>query len=94
MTAHSLSVTSRRSGTLGSSPSSNIDKYTDNHYAQPFADLSTLSSYFTSNNPYPITKNTRLAYACKQNYIIDPTGWSIQPIGMASWPNCGGSKKN
>merc|ERR1712232_393027 len=50
--------------------------------------LTKLASYFQSNDPYPITKATRLAYACKQSYIIDPTGWSIQPLGRASWPKC------
>merc|ERR1711981_1205744 len=71
--------------TIGDNADSQVDKYTDNHYAQPInsAGLSALSSFFTANDPYPITKTTRLAYACKQNYIIDPTGWSIQPIGQA-----------
>jgi len=76
--------------TTGSDADSVIDKYTDNHYAMPVpsSGLSALASEFTSNDPYPITKDTRLAYACKQSYIIDPTGWSIQPIGRASWPKC------
>jgi hypothetical protein len=74
-------------GTLGSNPSSMTDKYTDNHFALP-SSLSKAQTYFNSNNPYPITKSTTFAYACKQNYIIDPTGWSIQPIGQASWPGC------
>jgi len=79
-------------GTLGSNPSSQTDKYTDSHYALPLpsSGLSALASYFQSNDPYPITSKTRLAYACKQNYIIDPTGFSIQPIGQASWPGCSG----
>lgn len=77
-------------GTTGNNADSMIDKYTDNHYALPLpsAGLSALASNFTSDDPYPLTKDTRLAYACKQNYIIDPTGWSIQPIGQASWPKC------
>merc|ERR1711879_205181 len=77
---------------LGSSPSTLAnDQYTDSHFALPMSydGLSALSSHFASSSPFPITKDTRLAYACKQDYIIDPTGWSIQPIGMASWPNCG-----
>jgi hypothetical protein len=76
--------------TIGNNADSMIDKYTDNHYAMPMpsSGLTALASEFTSNSPYPITKDTRLAYACKQSYIIDPTGWSIQPIGMASWPKC------
>merc|ERR1712232_160588 len=77
-------------GTIGNNANSMIDMYTENHYAQPMnsAGMTKLASYFTSNDPYPITKDTRLAYACKQSYIIDPTGWSIQPIGDASWPKC------
>jgi hypothetical protein len=81
---------SEHAAVLANDPTSMVDKYTDNHYAMPIpsAGLTALSSYFNLNNPYPITKDTRLAYACKQSYIIDPTGWSIQPIGMASWPGC------
>lgn len=85
---------SEHAGTLGSNPSSMTDKYTDSHYALPVTSegLENLATYFKAHSPYPITKDTRLAYACKQSYIIDPTGWSIQPIGMASWPNCGWSR--
>jgi hypothetical protein len=79
-------------GTIGNNPNSMIDYYTENHYAQPMNSegMSKLSSYFKSNDPFPITKDTRLAYACKQDYIIDPTGWTIQPIGSGSWPKCNG----
>jgi hypothetical protein len=79
-------------GTIGDNADSMVDMYTENHYAQPMnsAGMTKLAKYFKSNNPYPITKDTRLAYACKQSYIIDPTGWSIQPIGQASWPKCSG----
>merc|ERR1712137_1372209 len=78
--------------TIGTNANSMVDMYTENHYAQPMNSegMTKLASFFKSNNPYPITKDTRLAYACKQNYIIDPTGWSIQPIGDASWPKCSG----
>jgi hypothetical protein len=81
-------------GAIGDNADSTVDMYTENHFAQPMnsAGMSKLASYFTSNDPYPITKDTRLAYACKQNYIIDPTGWSIQPIGAGtSWPKCSDS---
>jgi hypothetical protein len=76
--------------TIGNNANSMVDMYTENHYAQPMntAGMTKLAAHFKSNDPYPITKDTRLAYACKQNYIIDPTGWSIQPIGMANWPKC------
>merc|ERR1712176_703640 len=78
--------------TIGNNANSMVDMYTENHYAQPMnsAGMSKLASYFQSNDPYPIKPSARLAYACKQNYIIDPTGWSIQPIGMANWPKCSG----
>jgi len=78
--------------TIGNNANSMIDMYTENHYAQPMnsAGMTKLATYFSSNSPYPITKDTRLAYACKQSYIIDPTGWSIQPIGNANWPKCSG----
>jgi hypothetical protein len=77
-------------GTIGDNANSMVDMYTENHYANPMNSkgMTKLASYFKSNDPYPITKDTRLAYACKQNYIIDPTGWSIQPVGMSSWPKC------
>merc|ERR1711988_1100370 len=82
-------------GTIGNNANSMVDMYTENHYAQPMnsAGMTKLASYFSSNDPYPITKNTRLAYACKQSYIIDPTGWSIQPIGAGTnWPKCSEKK--
>jgi len=81
-------------GTIGDNADSKVDMYTENHFAQPMnsAGMTKLAKYFKSNDPYPITKDTRLAYACKQSYIIDPTGWSIQPIGMASWPKCSSEK--
>lgn len=77
-------------GTIGNNAYSMVDMYTENHYAQPMDDtgMFKLANHFSSNDPYPITKTTRLAYACKQNYIIDPTGWSIQPLGMTNWPKC------
>jgi hypothetical protein len=88
---HEAMLWAVHAGTLGSNPSSTKDKYTDSHYALPIssAGLTALKEHFTSNNPYPITKDTRLAYACEQSYIIDPTGFCVQPIGRASWPNCG-----
>merc|ERR1712178_339170 len=79
-------------GTVGNNANSMVDMYTENHYAQPMnsAGMTKLASYFSSNDPSPITKNTRLAYACEQSYIIDPTGFCIQSIGRASWPKCSG----
>jgi hypothetical protein len=77
-------------GTIGNNANSMIDYYTENHYAQPMNSngMSTLLAHFEKQDPYPITKDTRLAYACKQNYIIDPTGWTIQPIAHVGWPKC------
>jgi hypothetical protein len=88
---HEAMLWAVHASTLGSNPSSQTDKYTDSHYALPISSsgLSALNEHFTENNPYPITKDTRLAYACEQNYIIDPTGFCVQPLGRASWPNCG-----
>jgi hypothetical protein len=77
-------------GTLGNDPSSQFDKYTDNHDGLEFNPLGidALGEYFEVNDPYPITNETRLAYACKQSYVIDPTGWSIMPVQGATWPRC------
>jgi hypothetical protein len=88
---HEAMLWAVHASTLGNNPSSTKDKYTDSHYAQPISasGLRALKKHFTSNNPYPITKDTRLAYACEQSYIIDPTGFCVQPIGNANWPNCG-----
>jgi len=82
---------SEHAGTLASGPKGS-DKYTDHHYSMfPQEGITTLQAHFKANPPYPITKDTRLAYACKQCYIIDPTGWSIQPggPGCSDWQNCG-----
>lgn len=89
---HENMLWAAHAGTLANNPSSTTDKYTDSHYALPMpsSGLSALATYFTSNDPYPITASTRLAYACEQNYIIDPTGFCIQPIGQANWPSCNG----
>jgi len=61
--------------------------------------LALLRSHFEQNDPYPITKDTRLAYACRRHtqagnpppYIIDPTGFSIQQYGgQEVGPRCDG----
>merc|ERR1712070_1300409 len=76
-------------GTIGDDAHSMTDMYTENHFATPTNSvaLAKLSLYFAVHSPYPITKDTRLAYACKQSYLIDPTGWGIQPM-LAKWPRC------
>merc|ERR1712048_1312079 len=84
---------SEHAATLASGPSGQ-DRYTDNHYSGFSQEgITTLQSYFKANPPYPITNTTRLAYACKQCYIIDPTGWSIQPGGPGcnDWSACSSS---
>merc|ERR1712232_298696 len=80
-------------GTIGDNAHSMNDMYTENHFAQPVSAMAMakLAYHFYENSAYPITKDTRLAYACKQSYLIDPTGWGIQPIGMANWPKCSGA---
>jgi len=71
---------------------SNGDKYNDNHYAvdcQTSGDF--LATYFTKNNPYPLSKASTFAFSCAQDYIIDPTGWTIQVDlrFQTSYPGCG-----
>jgi hypothetical protein len=77
-------------GTLGNDPTSQVDKYTDNHNGLRMnpEGIQALEQRFDLKDPYPITNDTRLAYLCKQSYIIDPTGWSIMPVSGASWPGC------
>jgi hypothetical protein len=78
---------------IGSDPENgDADKYTDSHYAitLPSASGDYLSTYWDSVDPFPITKATREAYACKQSYLIDPTGFSIQ-MGLTftgAYPGC------
>jgi len=86
---------SEHAATLASGPNGQ-DRYSDNHYSGFSQEgISTLQAHFKSNPPYPITNDTRLAYACKQCYIIDPTGWSIQPGGpdCSDWSDCTDSGK-
>merc|ERR1711862_443825 len=71
---------------LGSSPSTlQDDQYTDSHYALPlpYAGLSALSSHFASNNPFPITKDTRLAYAASK---ITSSTRLDGPSNQLAWP--------
>jgi len=77
---------------MGDDPNGGVnDKYTDNHYAvdlQSSGDY--LAKYWEAHNPFPITASTRVAYACKQSYLIDPTGWSIQVdlFFESDYPGC------
>lgn len=66
---------------MGDDPiKSTADKYTDNHYAVDLMGFSAdkIVAYFTQNDPFPLTNATRGAFGCKQDYLIDPTGFSIQ----------------
>merc|ERR1712098_1005146 len=77
-------------GTMKNSPKE-TDKMTDSHakYNIATAGVSYLKTYFSNNDFATLLKN-RLAYACSQSYLIDPTGFSIQTggPGSSSWPGC------
>jgi len=77
-------------GVMGDDPSVS-DKYTHHGgFGIPSSGITYLKSYFTSNDPFPITQNTWLAYGCFQSYVFDPTGFSIQVGGPRGsiWPKC------
>ena len=78
---------------MGDNPiKSNNDKYCDNHYAVDLMGFSAdaIVDYFEANDPFPLTNATRGAYGCDQDYLIDPTGWSIQMDVdfSAGYPGC------
>merc|ERR1712070_1238698 len=77
-------------GVMGTDPSV-TDKMTDSH-AGFSVSTSKLEVYFLANNFATLLEN-RLAYACAQSYVIDPTGFSIQAGGPggSSFPGCGWS---
>jgi len=69
------------------------DKYTHHGgYSIPNSGITYLKSYWSSNEPYPLSKDTWLAYACFQSYVFDPTGFSIQVggPGRSLWSGCNG----
>jgi len=77
-------------GVMGSDPTK-TDKMTDSHGG--FSVTTTkLETYFEANSFAQLLEN-RLAYACAQSYVIDPTGFSIQAGGPggSSFPGCGWS---
>jgi hypothetical protein len=77
-------------GVMGTDPTK-TDKMTDSHGG--FSVTTTkLERYFNQNTFKQLLKN-RLAYACAQSYVIDPTGFSIQAGGPggSSFPGCGWS---
>merc|ERR1712137_1230053 len=74
-------------GVMGTDPQV-TDKMTDSHGG--FSVTTTLlEAYFTANSFDKLLEN-RLAYACSQGYVIDPTGFSIQT--MSTFPDCGYSE--
>jgi hypothetical protein len=77
-------------GVMGTDPTV-TDKMTDSH-AGFSASTTKLEVYFLANNFATLLEN-RLAYACAQSYVIDPTGFSIQAGGPggSSFPGCGWS---
>lgn len=77
-------------GVMGTDPTQ-TDKMTDSHGG--FSVTTTkLEKYFKANSFAQLLEN-RLAYACAQSYVIDPTGFSIQAGGPggSSFPGCGWS---
>jgi hypothetical protein len=77
-------------GVMGSDPTK-TDKMTDSHGGFSVS-TSKLETYFEANSFSKLLEN-RLAYACAQSYVIDPTGFSIQAGGPggSSFPGCGWS---
>merc|ERR1711918_13782 len=72
------------SGVMGTDPTV-TDKMTDSH-GDFDVSIVALEVYFAANSFETLLKN-RLAYACEQGYVIDPTGFSIQT--MSTFPSCG-----
>jgi hypothetical protein len=75
-------------GVMGTDPTV-TDKMTDSHGGFS-VQTTALETYFSANSFATLLKN-RLAYACAQSYVIDPTGFSIQAGGPggSSFPGCG-----
>jgi len=74
-------------GVMGEDPQV-TDQMTDSHAGFSLT-TTTLETYFSANSFATLLKN-RLAYACAQSYVIDPTGFSIQAGGPggSSFPGC------
>jgi len=74
-------------GVMGSDPQV-TDKMTDSHGDYDVSVIA-LEVYFAANSFETLLKN-RLAYACEQGYVIEPTGFSIQT--MTTFSGCGYSE--
>ena len=82
-------------GTIGG-VSTDTDRYNDNHYAVDLPGFSgdTMSAWLKAHESeaFPINfPTTSFAWDCMQEYLIDPTGWSVQTdIRYSSGlPGCG-----
>lgn len=70
------------------------DKYNDNHYAVDLGGSFSgpkITAFMTAHKDeaFPIDfPKTFYAWDCDQDYLIDPTGWSIQSDFDASYPGC------
>merc|ERR1712070_2037 len=86
--AHEDNMWAIHAGTMGDDPTV-TDKMTDSHGGFSVS-TSALETYFSASSFATLLKN-RLAYACAQSYVIDPTGFSIQAGGPggSSFPGCG-----
>merc|ERR1711998_709145 len=75
-------------GVMGTDPTV-TDKMTDSHGGFSVS-TTKLETYFSASSFSKLLEN-RLAYACAQSYVIDPTGFSIQAGGPggSSFPGCG-----
>merc|ERR1711937_210411 len=75
-------------GVMGSDPTK-TDKMTDSHGGFS-VNTNKLQTYFQQTSFSKLLEN-RLAYACAQSFVIDPTGFSIQAGGPggSSFPGCG-----
>merc|ERR1712070_482880 len=80
------------SGSMGTDPTV-TDKMTDSHGGFSVSTIA-LEVYYAANS-FETLLNNRLAYACAQCYVIDPTGFSIQAGGPGgcSFPSCGYGKE-
>jgi hypothetical protein len=74
-------------GVMGTDPTV-TDKMTDSHGGFSVSTVE-LEVLFAASSFETLLKN-RLAYACAQSYVIDPTGFSIQAGGPggSSFPGC------
>ena len=86
---------------IGTDVSVHTDKMNDNHYAVDLMgfDGSDIAQFCTDNydDAFPINyPSTYFAWDCTQDYLIDPTGWSIQEdftFSSVKLPGCTRSER-